>query len=243
MGTVDEFGRFVVAIVQKQQLIQGLFDFMDLAKENNIDIKCEILFLGEYQRLLFESVILDISYILLDKVEDSKSRMQIEISKVEDKLQNDIDKGIADVNYTVMQKEQTFSQLKNIKDSKDYRKAIEAITTARDKYVAHKDPDFSGKGVLYNQLLLAVKNIKRCYEIRQLVISNVGEVRINSSASYNHQNIIEALILQQEIKALRKSGNYDKNLLETQNRFYSDNLDFWNTEIKPRMVVRGDNNE
>lgn len=242
----DEFSRFVSAIVKKEQLLQGLFDFLELAKKNNIDIEYKIAFLGEYQRLLFESIILDISYVLLDKLDktnDRKSKMQVELAKVEDKLSNDINNDISNVNYTATQKKDTLKELKSITGSREYEKAISAIATTRDKFIAHKEPNFSGGSLVYEQLLLVIKNIKRCHEIRQLVINNCGKLCISSPFCYNNQNIIEALILQREIKALRDNGKYDKKLWETQKRFYSDNLDFWNTEIKSLMTVEGDGNE
>ena len=241
-GKVDTFGKFVAEIIKKEQLIKGLFDFLDLAKENNINISNKIVFIGEYQNLLFEHIVLDISYVLLDKMDD-KSRMQIEIEKVQDKLHNDIKNGKADINYTVEQKEKTLNELKSITKSKDYIHAIKAVTTVRDKYIAHKDFDFKEPSLLYKQLQLVVKNIRRCYEIRQLVLNNVGEVRIISPGDYDHRNIIEALLLQQEIKLLRKSGDYDMRLWEIEKRFYKDNLDFWHSEIKPQMIARGIVNE
>ena len=84
-GKVDTFGKFVEEIIKKEQLIK--------------DISNKIVFIGEYQNLLFEHIVLDISYVLLDKMDD-KSRMQIEIEKVQDKLHNDIKNGKADINYT-----------------------------------------------------------------------------------------------------------------------------------------------
>ena len=243
-GEIDEFSRFVVAIVKKEQLLQGLFDFLSLAKEKNIDIGHKIVFLGEYQSLLFESIILDISYILHDKMKDKyQTRMQIELGNVAGKLQHDIDEGVEGVNYTVLQKKETLRELKEIRDSVDYHEAIRSLATVRDKYIAHKDPDFVGSGLLFEQVKLVIQNIKRCHEIRQLVINGIGKVCINSPLNYDHRNIIEALIIQQDIKALRDSDRYDENLWKTEKRFYSDNLDFWKTEIMPRMTAMDGDDE
>ena len=65
---------------------------------------------------------------------------------------------------------------------------------------------FSKKSLSYEQIKLTIENIKRCYEIRQLAIHNIGKVSILSVVDYNHKNAVEALVAQYEIKTLE--GEY-----------------------------------
>jgi hypothetical protein len=232
---VDDFGKIVMSIAHKEQLLQGLEDFLVLANENGIGVDEKISFLGEYQKGLVEGVMLRISIILFDKEDGKNSRMQLELDSVEKRLNEDIMAGKADCNYTVPQKEATLAELKEIRDSKEYRNAIASVKTARNTRVAHMgDYEFSKNGLTFEKLKLVIKNIIRCYKIRQLVMSNVGEVSIKSAAGYDHRNLVEALVLQSEIQILK--DEYHKNGWTLQDKWYSSNLEFWSEIIKPKYT-------
>jgi len=234
---IDDFGRLVIKVVKNSRLFDATLDFLELGIENGINVEEKILFVGEYQRLLLESLILGICHILIDKpckCEYAKSKMQTELNSVVEKLESDISQKQSCVNFTVAQKKEILSEIKAIRDSQEYKRAIDAIKTMRNKKVAHFDSaELKNKSLFYEQIKLAVNSIKRCYEIRQLVLSGVGEVRINSVADYNHRNIIEALVLQREITDLK--DKYHNHEWKLQEKWFSCAIDFWNEKIKPEL--------
>jgi len=234
---IDDFDKLVICLMKKEQLLQGLFDFLDLGRKHEIKVEEDIFFLGEYQHLLFESIILSISYILIDgETKDAKkSRMRVELDKVVEKLKSDIENNKSDCNYTVCQKSATLTEIEEIRKSKAYKNAIGSIKTMRNKKVGHSENfDFSKKSLSFEQIKLAIKNIKRCYEIRQLAIHNIGNVSVSSVADYNHRNVVEALVIQHEIKNLK--DEYYNTKWSIKDKRYSSLLEFWSEEIKPTYL-------
>ena len=232
----DDFKMFVMRVVKDLSLLESLLDFLDLANHEGIDICQKILFLGEYQKLLFDSLILGISHLLFDKVKDSLPRMRIEMNKIEKILELDIQNKTANRNFTVEQKVSLLNELKKIQISNEYKDAIKTIKTLRNKRIAHFDKNIdlnAGDGV-YGKLKIVVKNIYRCYEIRQLVLFNIGETAIHfAGAGYNHRNIIEALLLQKEIRDIKDTYNSN---LDLEKRYYSSDMEFFYKQIKPRVI-------
>ena len=250
----DTFGNLVFGMYSKKLLLEGLFKFLDLLKNNGLESKdTKMVFLGHYQELLFESIILDISYLLVDKIENEpekcpscyknlteqgKTRMQIELDSVEVKLNEDINSNIADRNYTVEQKKKTLEEIKKIRSCKDYQKAIGKIKKVRNMVVAHSDEEYDGD-LGYNHIELAIENVWRCYEIRQLALHNVGVSNVPSALAYDHRNVVNALLLQEEIR--RSIEDYNSNRGIKVGTLYSktNELKFFKEQVKPILSKKG----
>jgi len=65
---IDDFSQLVFELVKKEKLIEGLLNFIELSKQHEINIDNHLFFIGEYQNLLWESIILQIAYLLNDEV-------------------------------------------------------------------------------------------------------------------------------------------------------------------------------
>jgi len=122
--------------------------------------------------------------------------MQVEFAKVEEKL-------MASQNEDILL---ALEEIKKKREEKEYKDAIGAIKTARNKRIAHFEPGFRST-LIYKQMKLVIDTIKRFYEIRQLVLYNLGKTKINVAAAYDHRNVIEALCLQEEIKIFKDNFN------------------------------------
>jgi len=240
-GEIDGFGRLVMRVVKNARLFDATLDFLELGRENGIKVEENIFFLGEYRRLLLDSLVLGICHILIDKpcnkpceCRNAKSKMQIELDSVEEKLESDISKEKPSENFSVAQKKEILSELKTIRGSQEYKKAIDAIKTMRNKRVAHFDnTGVKNKSLFYSQIKLVADNIRRCYEIRQLVLhSKSVDIKIPAT-DYNHKNVIEALVLHREVKGLKHK--YNESEQRRQDKWYSCLLEFWNEKVKPEL--------
>jgi len=115
---LDEFSLLAIELLKNEKLIESCLDFIELNEENGIDIDKHIFFLGEYQYLLLESIILKISYLLIDKIKDDKSRMRIELDKVEEKLKSDIKNRECINNFSICQNQKILAELCEIRQCK-----------------------------------------------------------------------------------------------------------------------------
>lgn len=249
---LDKFEGLAIRVIEEAGLIEGLFDFLDLAKENGIAVNEKILFIGKYQQLLFESVILSISYILFDSYKakkparmwkrKSKSRMQFELDKTVEKLKKDIVSGKDCSNGTSLMeaKKAMLDEIEKMRKCKNYKKSISSIKTIRNKRVAHIEDGFelSKDDPIYEKIKIVVENITRCCEIRARVFYN-EIIKINSYATYSHSNMVQALVLKEELEIIRNKYNEEEAI--SKGEWHSNTLDFWNEKIKPYVFERMQN--
>ncbi|MCL1948750.1 MAG: hypothetical protein FWF59_03360 [Turicibacter sp.] len=235
--TLDEFGSLIIELVKKGALAEGLFNFIQLSERKGVDIREHVLFIGEYQALLWESIALQASYLLFDKVVDEKSRMQIELDVVVDKLRTDIDNHEPSENFTVEQKRLVLEEIQLIRENKEYRRAINAVKNARNQYVAHRGRN-AVINLTYSELQLVVKNMRRCFEIRELVLRGVGKQKIITDCQlFDHRNLVEALLIQKDVCSLREYYNCFER--KPSDKRYSSDFDYWRERLMPTDLPDG----
>jgi len=81
----DDLSQLVFELFKKEKLIEGLLNFIELSKQHEINIDNHLFFIGKYQSLLWESIILQIAYLLNDEIDKNdypeQSRMKIELDR------------------------------------------------------------------------------------------------------------------------------------------------------------------
>ena len=234
----DEFTIRVMEIIKMRELLRGLNKFVKNAEDSGINILEHILFLVEYQNLLYDKLFLNISYLTSDKKNrNSKTRMEREIEIVKEQLEKEIENKKENFNFSVTQKEEVLKELKENIINQEYLEALNNIKTIRDKFVAHKEEgfDISKTNLTYKNIDTTIDYIKRIYEIRQLVKFNVGIVKISTIADYDHANIVEAVMLREEVNNLRREFE-EESIINGKMELYNSNLSFFNEQIRPLFI-------
>gem|GEM_PF-1592459 len=246
---VKDFAQLVRNLMLKWSLMEHLYDLLELGNGKGIKLGNKISFLGEYQRLLYRGLVLDISYLLLDgeNKEDKISRMRRELDLLKEELREEIDiQKVFSLSSFRVSCEKMLCEIKNIQSCEEYKEAIDFIKVVRNKVVAHSETfELPERPRIQEELKLIIENVRRCYEIRVNFNISKGKQKelpfINVASKCDQAKIIEAFMLQNEIEKL-KIENFDDNESSERVSFSGDfsNLKFWNEKIEPSVFGVGE---